>query len=604
METRRFIALSRALLRGLLTGLFAAIPGFAYALTTSLSAPGASEDLQDRLRTASSALAAQDSGLDSVQEILAAAMADYRTLVQVLYDEGYFSPVVHIRVNGQEAATIPPLSPPSRVDSIAISVETGQPFVFGTARIAPLAPQTVLPDGFRSGAPATTGVLRDTTSAGVIAWNNAGHAKAEVGAQRIVANHDQSVLDADIQMLPGPKLQFGQLHVSQDSGVRPEAMQKIAAFPSGSTYDPAELQKVGSRLRRTGAFSSVSLQEAETPNPDGTLDFTATVVDQPLRRISFGAEIASTTGVDITAKWIHRNLFGAAERFQFEAAIRNIGGEEEIDGGISMRLDQPAALGGDNNLFYLAVLDRENNTHYDLTRFALGVGVRRVFSDHLFSELSLSGAFHRSDDAFGEDRDFRMIPIRLRTQWDRRDNSINTTRGYYLDTLFTPYIGFSGTKSGLALYADARGYLSLTPTSAIVLAARAQIGSVVGPSLSEISPEYLFFSGGTDTVRGQPYQSLGVPVNGGIAGGRSFLGLQTEIRGRVTEKISLVGFFDIGAVDSKQWVSDSSEYHSGAGLGVRYDLGALGPLRLDLAMPVEGTTGDGLQFYIGIGQAF
>ncbi|SFU19918.1 autotransporter assembly complex protein TamA [Sedimentitalea nanhaiensis] len=600
MNTGRCLSLTR----GLVAGCLALAPGLAFALTTSLNAPGASEQLQDRLRDSSSALAAEESGLDTVQEILAAAMADYRTLVQILYDEGYFSPVVNIRVNGREAATIPPLSPPRSVDSIAITVTTGKPFRFGTARIAPLAVGTELPDGFRSGAPANTGILRDTTSIAVIAWNNAGHAKAEVGEQRIVANHRQSVLNADIEVLPGPKLKFGRLIVPRNSAVRPEALEKIAAFPSGATYDPAQVQKVGTRLRRTGAFSSVGLQEAETPNPDGTLDFVVTLADQAPRRISFGAEIASTNGVDVTAKWIHRNLFGAAERFQFEAAIRNIGGEEDIDGGISMRLDQPAALGGDDNLFYLALLDRDNNTHYSLTRFALGVGVRRVFSDHFFSELSISGAFHRSDDAFGDNRDFRMIPIRLRSQWDKRDNSVNATRGYFLDTLVTPYIGFSGTKSGLALYGDARGYLSLTPTAAIVLAGRAQIGSILGPSLSEISPEYLFFSGGTDTVRGQPYQSLGVPVNGGIAGGRSFLGLQTEVRGRVTEKISLVGFFDIAAVDRKQWISSSSEYQSGAGLGIRYDLGALGPLRLDLAMPVDGTTGDGLQFYIGIGQAF
>ncbi len=593
-----------ALVRGLMAGCLALAPGWALALSTSLTAPGASKELRDRLRESSAALGAEESGLDTVQEIMAAAMADYRTLVQILYDEGYFSPVVNIRLNGREAATIPPLSPPRRIDTIAVSIQTGKPFRFGTARVAPLAAGTELPEGFRSGAPANTGILRDAASEGVQAWRRIGHAKAEIGEQRITADHRRAVLDADIGMRPGPRLRFGRLTVPRTSAVRPEAIARIAAFPTGTTYDPAQLQKVGTRLRRTGAFSSVSLQEAETPNPDGTLDFAATLVDQPPRRISFGAEIASTSGIELSAKWLHRNLFGGAERFQFEASIENIGGDEDIDGGVSMRLDQPAALGGDDNLFYLAVLERENNPHYNLTRLALGVGVRRVFSERLFGELSISGAFHRSSDAFGDDRDFRLIPIRLRTQWDRRDNPVNATRGYFLDALVTPYVGVSGTKPGLALYGDARGYLSLTTSSSVVLAGRAQFGSVIGPSLPHISPEFLFFSGGTETVRGQPYLSLGVPVNGDIAGGRSFLGLQTELRGRVTDTISLVGFFDIAAVDSRQWVDGDSKYHSGAGLGIRYDLGALGPLRLDLALPVEGSTDDGLQFYIGIGQAF
>ena len=82
------------------------------------------------------------------------------------------------------------------------------------------------------------------------------------------------------------------------------------------------------------------------------------------------------------------------------------------------------------------------------------------------------------------------------------------------------------------------------------------------------------------------------------------LGLSAEVRGKVSEKISLVGFYDYGAVDQASFVSADAFSHSGAGIGVRYDLGGFGPLRVDLAYPVEGATGDGLQFYIGIGQAF
>jgi translocation and assembly module TamA len=136
------------------------------------------------------------------------------------------------------------------------------------------------------------------------------------------------------------------------------------------------------------------------------------------------------------------------------------------------------------------------------------------------------------------------------------------------------------------------------------VAARIQIGSILGGNLDQITPEYLFYSGGAGTVRGQPYQSLGVPVGADTAGGRSLLVASAEIRGRVTEKISLVGFFDAGAVDSNAIVTGDSEYHSGAGLGIRYDLTGFGPLRFDLAYPVSGSTSEGLQFYIGIGQAF
>jgi translocation and assembly module TamA len=131
-----------------------------------------------------------------------------------------------------------------------------------------------------------------------------------------------------------------------------------------------------------------------------------------------------------------------------------------------------------------------------------------------------------------------------------------------------------------------------------------QLGSVIGPDLDEVPPTLLFFSGGAGSVRGHPYESLGIPVAGGIAGGKSYAAVSAEIRGYVTEKIALVGFYDFGMVGAESYLDDSAESHAGAGIGVRYDLGGFGPLRLDIATPVSGDTDDGIQFYIGIGQAF
>jgi translocation and assembly module TamA len=579
-------------------------PGVAMALDTSLTAPGAPDDLADRLRGASSVMTAGARGLDSGQELLAASLSDYHTLVQVLYDAGYFSPVVHIQLDGREAAYVSPLDAPSSVRKIEISVKTGPAFHFGKAGIAPLAPQTELPESYASGQPANTGAIRDAAIASIDGWRNAGHAKADVGGQKIVANHQSAVLDAEITMQPGPRLVFGHMTVSGESGVRREAIARMAGFPTGVVYHPDHVQKVGTRLRRTGAFSAVSIKEAEQPNPDGSLDFEMTVRDMPLRRISFGVELSSNDGLDLSVNWTHRNLWGAAERLQFEATIRNLGGTEDVDGRLSLRLDRPDTLGPDDNMFYLAEIERRNRTHYSVSNGIVGIGVRRVFSDNLFAEAAVTGGVSIADDVFGTGREFDLITLPVKVEWDKRDDKVNATRGYFLNARATPFTGLSDTDSGMQMAVDGRGYLSLTQSNSVVIAGRVQIGSVVGASLSDVSPEYLFFSGGAGSVRGQPYESLGIPIGTGVAGGRSFLALSAEIRGRVTEKISLVGFFDFGAVDASSVVDKNSIHHSGAGLGVRYDLGGFGPLRFDLALPVDGVTGDGLQFYIGIGQAF
>ncbi|MFT4961841.1 MAG: translocation and assembly module TamA, partial [Paracoccaceae bacterium] len=90
---------STIFLGGLLAAFLGFAPMMATAVEATLTAQGAPEKLVKRLTNASLSLAADEKNLTTSQELLAAALSDYHTLVQVLYDEGYFGPVVHIRVN-------------------------------------------------------------------------------------------------------------------------------------------------------------------------------------------------------------------------------------------------------------------------------------------------------------------------------------------------------------------------------------------------------------------------------------------------------------------------------------------------------------------------
>ena len=143
----------------------------------------------------------------------------------------------------------------------------------------------------------------------------------------------------------------------------------------------------------------------------------------------------------------------------------------------------------------------------------------------------------------------------------------------------------------------------------VTFAARGQIGAVLGGATILGTPrDYLFYSGGGGTVRGQPYQALGVEIAriyGDKIGGMAFAAGTAEVRARVTSKIGVVGFADVGYVSPFDLGDEFGEWHAGAGLGLRYATG-FGPIRVDIATPVKGSvdTGDGVQFYIGIGQAF
>ena len=195
-----------------------------------------------------------------------------------------------------------------------------------------------------------------------------------------------------------------------------------------------------------------------------------------------------------------------------------------------------------------------------------------------------------------------LVP--LRATWDTRNDPLDATDGAFVDVQAMPFVGVKGSQSGARLYADTRGFLSLGEDERFVLAGRAQIGSVSGARATEVPPGLLFYSGGAGTVRGQPYQSLSVDLGAGRRiGGRSFLALSGELRAKMRYGVSVVGFYDVGFVGADSWGAENGDWHSGAGLGLRYDTG-IGPIRFDVATALDnGNEGD-VELYIGIGQAF
>lgn len=559
------------------------------------------EDLKENLRAASLLVQSVEDPEVEARGLVSAALADYRRLVETLYAFGYYSGAVSVKLNGQEAASLSLLSLPSQINDISIAVDPGPPFRFGKADVSPQAPGTRLPEGFASGQPALATVIGAASRAAVVGWREAGYAKATQGDQRIVANHRGATLDAEVTIVPGPSVRFGDLIIKGESAVRMEALARIADLPTGEVFSPKEMSDLGTRLRRTGTFSSVSLREGDV-KPDGTMDIEMTVVDRKPRRIGAGAELSSNEGLDLTAFWMHRNLFGAAERLRIEGSVEQIGAQDNgIDYKLGARLDFPAIFRSDTNYFIGARYENLDDPQFQSELFEVGGGLRWYVRDGLEAEIGI--ALHRSTatDAFGT-RDFRFVAVPAIVEWDERDEPLNASRGHFIRFEGTPFIGVSDTASGARLFADARGYHRLGE-SRLVFAGRLQVGSILKAEIDETYPDYLFFSGGGGTVRGQPYQTLGVEISPGeLVGGRSFLGTMLEMRADFTDALGGVLFADAGFVGEDSFGGEG-DWHAGAGVGVRYNTG-IGPLRFDIAAPVEGDTGDGVQFYIGIGQAF
>ncbi|MEM8978527.1 MAG: autotransporter assembly complex family protein [Pseudomonadota bacterium] len=561
------------------------------------------EALTDGLKQASRVFAAKDEGRTEAADVLGAALSDYRNIVEALYGAGYYSGTVRIQIDGREASEIGLLAAPSRISDVVISVDPGRPFTFGTVKIGP-APSSLPGPILSKGAPARSTDISDAVRTTIEAWRDAGHPKARVQAQSAIADHKAATLDLEISIDPGPKATLGRLLLSSPSFVREDRIRRIAGFPEGADFSPSELSIVAARLRRSGAFSSVNLTEIETLNADNSQDIALNIVNAKRRRLGVGAEVSSFEGLDLTAFWLHRNLLKGAERLRFDFGIYNIGGNTGgTDYAAGLRYEVPATFGPDTLSYALAEYERLDETDFFAENYTVGIGARRIFSPTLEAELGVALEFTRTEDDLGK-REFRLLTFPGRVTWDHRDNKLNPSEGYFFNLQAKPFLGLDSSASGMRLALDGRGYKALGKDAGVVLAARMQLGAILGPELVDTRSDMLFFSGGGGTVRGQPFQSLDVNLsNGSEVGGRSFVGLSGEVRADIAGNFGAVLFGDAGYIGPESTYDGSGEWHAGAGLGLRYQT-SLGPIRFDVAGPISGDTGDGVQIYIGIGQAF
>lgn len=305
---------------------------------------------------------------------------------------------------------------------------------------------------------------------------------------------------------------------------------------------------------------------------------------------------------------MHRNLLGGAEQLRFDLDIENIGAQDSdngIDYSFTTYFLKPAALGTDWDIYGELEIEREDEPSYLSDSLEIEAGVIRVVNDEYQWQV---GGLYRTgkvEDAFGN-REYHLFGAPLQATWDTRETPLDATQGTYMNGELLPFIGLGDIDNGVLVTLDARKYFAFGAEKNTVLAGRVQFGSLSGPDSDTAPPDYLFYAGGGGSVRGQPYQALGIgEIDDTVIGGTSYLALSGELRSTIYGSFGGAAFYDAAYVGEDDFLQGDGGWLTGAGLGLRYNTG-FGPIRADFAVPVSGTPDDAsdFQIYIGIGQAF
>jgi translocation and assembly module TamA len=576
-------------------------------------APTGDAALDTAVRDASTLVSLRESAPVGPFALVARANGDHERFVTVMGSFGYYAGTVTITVDGRK------LDDPGLVDAldmvaagtrvpVAVALTRGPEFHLRRVELrGDIPPEARAAFDLPSGAPARAADVLAAQTRLLTALRTQGHALAKVSPPQAVLDPPAQALDVAFDVQAGPRVNLGTITITGLDRLNESYVRRRLTLHEGERYDPAQIEAARQDLVLVGAIENVRIETPDRLDPQGRLPVQVVVSERPPRAVNFTAAYSTDLGASLSSSWTHRNLFGNAEQLTLGATATNLGGSASLQPGYNLgaNLVLPDWQRRAQSLTFQLTGVNESLKAYDRTALIGGVALSRKLSPDWTASVGVTGEkAHFVQEGVGSDFTLGQLPFAL--TYDTTRSLFDPTSGLRASARVTPTASFGGTQNSgfVILQASAATYIDLFGTGRSVLALRGLVGGVEGASTLAIPPDQRFYAGGSGTIRGYRYQSVGPSFPDGLpTGGTSINAGTIEFRQRFGTSYGAVAFVDAGQVGSSG-VPFTGDVRVGAGVGVRYYT-AIGPIRFDIAVPlIHQNKSDILEVYIGLGQAF
>lgn len=575
------------------------------------------EQIEAAIRQSALLFTLAEQPLDSAGILFSRAKSDRVRIARALNALGYFAPKVGITIEGlaiDDPANEDALAakPPATKFSVEVTVAPGTRFVFGALTVAPAEGSAAEPlgvlgtgaTGLAKGAPARSADVGAAEKRIVAALRAKGYPYAAVAGREATADHATATLDIVFRVAPGPLATFGTVAVKGNDAVKSNFIARLAPFAPGEPYAAATLDDYKTELERLAVFSNVAIEEGKELDASGRLPVTAAVTERKQHAVGIQASWSTLEGAAIGGYWLHRNLWGEAEQLRIDATSARLlsNGADDFEYGLTAALTLPAEPSARDDIIVTVGLKRERPDAYERDAAFAELRLRRRFDKTLHGEAAIGFTQSRETDALGtRNRSTLNAPVTF--VYDTRDNILDPTKGWRLTAGVDPIFNLAGGSAFAGRFdATASAYRAIG--SDTIVAGRVALGVSAADDVADLPVDLRFYAGGGGSVRGYEYQALS-PRNAvnQITGGRSLIEGSVELRSWLWDDIGAAAFVDAGAASDAN-TPRFDDIGVGVGLGLRYRTG-LGPLRLDVALPLDPPAGDAQYgVYVALGQAF
>lgn len=457
--------------------------------------------------------------------------------------------------------------------------------------------------------------------------------------------------EVSLRIVPGPLVHIGDIRIEGSGDVGEGIIRSLLSFESGDVFRDRQIIESQRRLYNLEALRFASITSERRTDTDTLIDLRVEVAPAPQRTVNLGVGAETDECAQVQADWTNRNFLGSGRVLRLTTRLSNLFASElqgdfpctdvsedpvfqELNYRLEAAFEQPVFAGGNNSL--RASVYAEEETVPDLF-VRSSTGGELAFTHRFTPRMALTAAVRPELTSFGEQSadiyfcvnfgfcspedigvlsDKRWLsPVALLWSFDRTNDPISATRGYYVTT----EAEYAGTVTGsdyryVRSTIDAAAFTPLGGSR--VLAGHVRFGLIepfetaafrtsgVGDQ-AIVHPRKRFFAGGAESVRGFGANLLGPTVlvvdasedcpdqeleacvadlpppafDERPAGGNAVIEGSLELRTALGNRWGAVAFVDAGQV----WTSldDRSPIVLTPGVGVRF-VSPIGPLRLDL----------------------
>lgn len=522
---------------------------------------------------------------DQFDFLITATPQQVRDLVAT---DGYFSPVVRtdVRASGKEKDVTVHVDPGPRttVTSVDLSfdgpVKSEAPARENAARFA---------FSMHVGDPFTQEGWSDAKEAALKALQARRYLGARIVRSQARIDPRERTAALAVTFESGPTFTLGALDVSGVRRYPGQIVTNVNPLSVGEVYDSNRITELQRQLQNTPYYASVAIDVDSDADKPLQTPVHVKVSEYPYNSVRGGVGYATDTGAHVQGSYSYLNTFGAAWPFSVQGRL------DQIQQYGQVQLSMPPGRRGWVN----SALASYTSTDVSDTRiYSARLGVQRTrtaqFIDYAYS---IQYYVDRLDqNAAGPTTSRALVP---QWSWTRRnvDDPLFPRSG----NLLHAEAGFA-VKGALSdqtfarAYARGMQYLPIGKRDLFVL--RAELGGVfTGGSSSGVPASLLFRAGGSNSVRGYGFQSIGNNVAGSILPTKYLVTATAEYQHWFSHDWGAAVFYDIGTA-TDTW--HEKTFYPGVGVGARWR-SPVGPINVDLAYGVRNGS---VRPYLTLGIAF